>query len=134
MLGACTHADKTKFKDVQNVLVQLFLLSTFSRSESPLAQSYTGAGAFDPMKNLQVQDVKVETVAGAVCVGVRLKAIKQDAQLQRSEAQGDGDSVWIADAVAPCGVLQWLAPTVAAALLSVFWGASTASFAILCGS
>ena len=108
ILGACTHADKTTFKDVQNVLLQLFLLNTFSRSESPLAQSYTGAGAFDPMKNLQVQDIKVETVAGVVCVGVRLKAIKQDAQLQRPEAQGDGDWVWIADAEGPCGVLQWL--------------------------
>jgi hypothetical protein len=108
ILGACTHADKTKFKEVQNVLVQLFLLNTFSRSESPLATSYTGAGAFDPLKNLQVQDVKVETVAGALCVGIRLKAIKQDAQLQRPEAQGDGDWVWVADTDGPCGIIQWL--------------------------
>ena len=41
-------------------------------------------------------------------VGVRLKAIKQDAQLQRPEAQGDGDWVWIADTEGPCGIIQWL--------------------------
>lgn len=108
ILGACTHADKTSFKEVQNVLVQLILLNTFSRSESPLAKSYTGAGAFDPMKNLQVQDVKVEVVAGKQCVGVRLKAIKQDARMERPEARGDGDWVWISDTEGPCGIIQWL--------------------------
>jgi hypothetical protein len=108
IVGACTHADKTSFKEVQNVLVQLILLNTFSRSESPLAKSYTGAGEFDPMKNLQVQDVKVEMVAGKKCVGVRLKAIKQDARMERPEARGDGDWVWIADTEGPCGIIQWL--------------------------
>ena len=66
IVGAAAHADRSVFWEVQAVLLQLILLYTFSRSETPLAQAYTGDGKFDPLKNLQVRDVKVETVAGGV--------------------------------------------------------------------
>jgi len=52
--------------------------------------------------------VKVETVAGKVSVGVRLKAIKQDPRMQRPEALGDGDWVWIGQSEGPCDLILWL--------------------------
>ena len=60
------------------------------------------------MKNLQVCDVDVRTVAGKLTVGVRLKAIKQDPRMQRPEARGDGDWVWIGQSDGPCDVVTWL--------------------------
>jgi hypothetical protein len=90
------------------VLLMLILLFTFARSESPLAKSHTGAGRFDPWKNLQVQDVKVMKVNGAACVAVRLKAIKQDPRMQRPEARGEGDWIYIGDAPGDFSILMWL--------------------------
>ena len=108
ILGACQHADRSVFWEVQAVLLQLFLLYTFSRSEAPLCRSYSGEGGFDPLKHLQVQDVKVETVNGRLAVGVRLKAIKQDPRMQRPAARGEGDWVWIGAEDGPCNILEWL--------------------------
>jgi hypothetical protein len=106
--GSAAHADKTVFWEVQAMLLQLLLLYTFSRSESPLQKSWTGDGAFDPMKNLQVRDVKVTTVGGKLAMGVRLKAIKQDPRMQRPEAQGDGDWVWIGESEGDTNIMFWL--------------------------
>ena len=106
--GAASHADRTVFWEVQAMLLQLLLLYTFSRSESPLQKSWTGEGAFDPMKNLQVRDVKVATVGGKLAMGVRLKAIKQDPRMQRPEAQGEGDWVWIGESDGNTNIMLWL--------------------------
>ena len=106
--GAVAGADRTVFWEVQAVLLMLILLFTFARSESPLAKSHTGAGRFDPWKNLQVQDVKVMTVNNAACVAVRLKAIKQDPRMQRPEARGEGDWIYIGDAPGDFSILMWL--------------------------
>jgi len=89
-------------------LLQLLLLYTFARSESPLQKSWTGEGAFDPHKNLQVRDVKVATVGGRRAVGVRLKAIKQDPRMARPEAQGEGDWVWIGESDGDTNIIMWL--------------------------
>ena len=106
--GAVAGADRAVFWEVQAVLLMLILLFTFARSESPLAKSHTGAGKFNPFVNLQVCDVKVVTVAGATCVAVRLKAIKQDPRMQRPEARGEGDWVYVGDAPGDFSVLLWL--------------------------
>ena len=108
IVGACTHADRSVFWEVQAVLLQLILLYTFARSESPLAQAQTGERQFDPLKNLQVCDVQVKMVQGVRSVGVRLKAIKQDPRMQRVEARGDGDWVWIGQSEGVCDVVMWL--------------------------
>jgi hypothetical protein len=108
IVGACTHANHAVFWEVQAVLLQLVLLYTFSRSEAPLQKSWTGEGAFDPLKNLQVQDVKVETVGGKLAMGVRLKAIKQDARMARPEARGEGDWVWIGESEGCTNIVPWL--------------------------
>ena len=106
--GAAAHASQTVFWEVQAMLLQLLLLYTFSRSESPLQKSWTGEGSFDPMKNLQVRDVKVATVGGKLAMGVRLKAIKQDPRMQRPEAQGEGDWVWIGESDGNTNIMFWL--------------------------
>ena len=94
---SCALADTTSFRHVQSVLLQLILLYTFSRSESPLASSHTGEGSFDPLKHLQVQDVRVSTVSGRLAVEVRLKAIKQDPRMERASARGEGDWVVVGE-------------------------------------
>jgi hypothetical protein len=106
--GSASHASKSVFWEVQAMLLQLLLLYTFARSESPLQKSWTGEGAFDPLKNLQVRDVKVETIAGKLAMGVRLKAIKQDPRMQRPEAQGEGDWVWIGESDGDTNIIIWL--------------------------
>ena len=59
IVGSASKVDRSVFSEVQAMLLQLVLLYTFSRSESPLQKSWTGEGAFDPLKNLQVCDVRV---------------------------------------------------------------------------
>jgi len=108
IVGAAKHANREVFWEVQAVLLQLLLLYTFARSESPLQKSWTGEGAFDPHKNLQVRDVKVATVGGRRAVGVRLKAIKQDPRMARPEAQGEGDWVWIGESDGDTNIIMWL--------------------------
>ena len=106
---SCRLADTASFEQVQAVLLQLFLLYTFSRSESPLPSSHSGAGAFDPLKNLQVQDVRVTMVGDVRCVEVRLKAIKQDPRMERPAARGDGDWVLMGSSdVEHLDVVRWL--------------------------
>jgi hypothetical protein len=106
--GAAAHANRAVFWEVQAVLLQLILLYTFSRSESPLQKSWTGEGAFDPHKNLQVQDIDLKIIEGRRCVAVRLKAIKQDPRMQRPEARGDGDWVYIGESEGDCNIVMWL--------------------------
>ena len=60
---------------------------------TPVAVAHTGNNAFDPNKQVQVCDVRVE--AGALWA--RLKGIKQDLRMQRPEAAGNNDWIVIGD-------------------------------------
>jgi hypothetical protein len=86
-------------------LAMLIELHTYARSESIVAGALTGPRAFDVNKNLMVEDMQVfpaGTRIGATytmtpCVGVRLKGIKQDPRIERPEARGNADWVYIGD-------------------------------------
>ena len=102
--GALQRVDLADFVQVQAAHLMLVLLFTFARSESPVAKAYSGEGAFDPSKNLQVKDVRV--VPGAL--HVRLKGIKQDLRMERPEAAGNEDWVVIGDVPgSDFSILKW---------------------------
>lgn len=90
---ALLTVDRTKLWEVQAALLMLILLFSFSRSESPCPKSHSGADAFDLGKHLAVSDVEVRRMDSRQCLAVRLKAIKQDARMERAEAAGNED--WI---------------------------------------
>lgn len=83
------------FGTVQLVLLLLFLLYSFSRSETPLPKNLTGPEGPDPGQHWQVQDVDVATVEGVGKPGVwvRFKGTKVDPRQERPEARGTGD--WV---------------------------------------
>ena len=92
---ALGNVDNECFWEVQAAVLMLLLLYTFARSETPLPQSYTGEGAFDPLRHLQVRDVRVVNEP-SVHVKVRLKIIKQDQRMERSTSCAtEGDWVVI---------------------------------------
>jgi hypothetical protein len=88
--------DPTSFVEVQAALLQLILLFTFSRSESPCPKALQGENGFDPNQHLMVQDVELRS-APSLHLAVRLKAIKQDQRMERPEAAGNQDWVLIGD-------------------------------------
>lgn len=101
---ALKAVDKTNFVQVQAAHLMLVLLFTFARSETPVAQAYTGAGTFDAAKQLTVADVRVHRNA----IWVRLKGIKQDLRMQRPSAHGNQDWVVIGDVPdSEFSILDW---------------------------
>ena len=108
VIGAAAIVDLTNFREVQAMLLMLMLLFTFARSETPLPSSYSGAGAFDKIKHTQCVDVKLQVHDGVRAVGWRLKAIKQDPRMQRPQAQGEGDWVWVGESDGPLNIVLWL--------------------------
>ena len=90
---ALRQVDLNSFAEVQAAHLLLVLFFTFARSETPVALAHTGDNAFDPNKQVQVCDIRVE--AGALWV--RLKGIKQDLRMQRPEAAGNNDWIVIGD-------------------------------------
>ena len=101
--------DLSSFVEVQAALLIVILFFTFARSESPCPKSFSGQGSFDPTKHLQVRDVEVRMSAdGKAYVAVRLKAIKQDPRIERPEASGGEDWIFIGDVDGPFSVLAWL--------------------------
>ena len=95
------------FWEVQTALLIVILFFTFARSESPCPKSFTGEGSFDPNKHLQVFDVEIRSYNGRAFVAVRLKSIKQDPRMERSDAP-EGDWVFIGEAEGPFSVVTWL--------------------------
>ena len=108
--AALEAVDLSSFVEVQSALLIVILFFTFARSESPCPKSYTGKGSFDPTKHLQVKDVEVrfDEATGSAYVAVRLKAIKQDPRIERPEAAGNEDWIFIGDVDGPFSVLTWL--------------------------
>jgi hypothetical protein len=90
--AALLTVDVDSFEEVQAAVLMLMLLFTFARTETPCPKTVDG---FDEDQHLQVRDVKPE---GPVFrLNVRLKRIKQDQRLERPEAKGEGDWIWIGD-------------------------------------
>ena len=107
ILGALESVDVSVFWEVQTALLIVILFFTFARSESPCPKSFTGEGSFDPNKHLQVFDVEIRSYNGRAFVAVRLKSIKQDPRMERSDAP-EGDWVFIGEAEGPFSVVTWL--------------------------
>ena len=82
--AAIRACDRSCFWQVQSVVLILFLLLSFARSETPCPAALTGPRALDPTKNLLVRDVAVRA-SPSLHVAMRLKAIKQDPRLERPE-------------------------------------------------
>jgi hypothetical protein len=114
---ALERVDRSCFWEVQAALEMSIELSTFARSESIVAGAFSGERAFDDTKNLQVEDLRVfpagtrigSTYTRRSCLGVRLKGIKQDPRIERPEAQGNADWVYIGDVDDPVlSILGWV--------------------------
>ena len=105
---ALEAVDLNNFAEVQTALLMLILFFTFARSETPCPKAFSGAGAFDPTKHLQVCDVEVRWVDGRPCVAVRLKSIKQDPRMERAEAAGNEDWVLIGNVEGLFSILTWI--------------------------
>ena len=114
---ALERVDRTCFWEVQAALEMSIELATYARSESIVAGALSGERAFEATKNLQVEDLHVfppGTRIGASyttrsCLGVRLKGIKQDPRVERPEARGNSDWVYIGDVDDPVvSILGWV--------------------------
>jgi len=114
---ALERVDATVFWEVQAALAMLFELHSFARSESIVAGALTGPRAFDQHKNLMVEDMQVfppgtrigMSFTARACVGVRLKGVKQDPRIERPEARGNADWVYIGDVDEPAlSVCVWV--------------------------
>jgi hypothetical protein len=92
-----TCVDASNFADVQAALLQIILLFSFARSETPCPKAQTGENSFDPSQHLMVQDVELRSSDTSTYLAVRLKAIKQDQRVERPEASGNEDWVFIGD-------------------------------------
>ena len=96
----------TVFWEVQMGLFICVYLFGFSRSEHPCPKTLTG---FDPSQNAQVRDLCMMEWRGSRCLAMRLKVIKQDPRMERPEAAGNEDWVYIGDADDPqFSVFTWL--------------------------
>ena len=105
---ALESVDVTSFAEVQAALLIVILFFTFARSESPCPKSFSGSGSFDPTKHLQVQDVEVRSHEGHPYVAIRLKSIKQDPRVERPEAAGNEDWIFIGNVEGLFSILLWL--------------------------
>ena len=103
---ALRTVDRTVFWEVQMAFFICTYLFGFSRSEHPCPKTRDG---FDPAQNAQVQDVAMKTWRGRACLGLRLKVIKQDPRMERPEAAGNEDWVYIGNVDDPeFSVFTWL--------------------------
>ena len=103
---ALRAVDLAVFLEVQMALFVCLYLFGFSRSEHPCPKTYT---SFDPEQNAMVQDVQVVNWRGAACIGIRLKVIKQDPRMERPEAAGNEDWVYVGSVDDPeFSTLTWL--------------------------
>ena len=91
---ALRAVDLAVFWEVQMAFFICTYLFGFSRSEHPCPKT---RDSFDPAQNAQVQDVAMKTWRGKLCLALRLKVIKQDPRMERPEASGNEDWVYIGD-------------------------------------
>ena len=89
--------DFDSFWEVQLGFILLVLLFTFSRTECPCPKSFEGRECYDEDVHWNVEDFKVEHVAGVRALLVRFRVIKQDQRVERPEARGDGDWAVVGD-------------------------------------
>ena len=89
--------DPSSFADVQLAVFILFLFFTFSRSECPCPKNHSGGHTFDSAQHWTVDDVELVLHGGRLCLRVRFKMVKQDPRMQRPEARGNADWVYIGD-------------------------------------
>ena len=109
--AAFTGARRHSFWEVQNVVLQLILLFTFARSETPCPKNFTGEEGFNPDQHLQVKDVEVRPASGGLPahLAVRLKTTKTDQRLERPEAAGNEDWILIGDLPgSQFSILDWV--------------------------
>ena len=112
--GALDSVDLSSFTEVQSALLILMLFFTFSRSETPVPKSYSGEGGFDVTKHLQVGDVRVRSHFDASrqkhlpYAAFRLKSIKQDPRMERPQAAGNNDEIYVGQTEGVFDILLWL--------------------------
>ena len=117
--GALESVDFSSFWEVQAALLIVMMFFTFSRSENPLPKAFSGEGGLDLNKHLLVRDVGVRShfdtpsQVSLSYVAMRLKSIKQDPRIERPEAAGGNDEIYVGQAEGVFDVLTWL---------SRFWG------------
>ena len=114
---ALERVDRACFWEVQAALEMSIEVATFARAESIVAGALSGERVFDIHKNLQVKDMRVFAAGSRIgttyttrpCLGVRLKGIKKDPRMERPEAQGNADWVYIGDVDDPTlSILGWV--------------------------
>ena len=104
--AALKNIDLSVFWEVQMGLFICLYLFGFSRSEHPCPKTYA---SFDENQNAMVKDIKVMTWREQTCVALRLKVIKQDPRMERPEAAGNEDWVYIGDLDDPeFSTMTWL--------------------------
>ena len=89
--------DLNIFEEVQTACLVIFLLFSFSRSESPCPKNYTGPESFDTTKHWEVKDVGYRVLVGLVCIALNMKGVKTDPRCERPEARDGGDWRYIGD-------------------------------------
>ena len=100
--------DEGSFADTQLAVFILLLFFSFSRSECPCPKNRSGGHTFDAAQHWTVCDVEIVTHEGRLCLRVRFKKVKADPRMQRPEARGNADWVYIGDVPGTCfSILTW---------------------------
>ena len=103
---ALAAIDLASFAEVQMGFFICAYLFGFSRSEHPCPKTYDG---FDETQNAQVRDIGIKSWRGTACLGLRLKVIKQDPRMERPEAAGNEDWVYVGNVDDPqFSIFTWL--------------------------
>jgi len=94
------------FWEVQMAVFIVLYLFSFARSEHPCPKTYDG---FDKDQHARVDDIQIITWRTVLCVGCRLKVIKQDPRMERPEAAGNEDWVYIGNVDDPqFSIFLWM--------------------------
>ena len=95
--GALRSVNLDVFWEVQCAFWIVTNLFTFARTMSSCPKNYTGPESFDPDFNWQVKDVRGKRIAERLAVGFRMKGDKPDPRMERPEAAGNEDWVFVGD-------------------------------------
>ena len=85
------------FEEVQLALLILVCLYSFTRTECPCPKTFDGRDSYDKDVHFNVFDFDIAHVAGRRVLKVRFRVIKQDQRVERPEARGDGDWVYLGE-------------------------------------
>ena len=106
--GAVRAANPAVFWEAQCALWILASLFTFARTESSCPKNYTGPEAFNEKFHWQVRDVRGKCVGRRLGVGFRMKGTKPDPRMERPEASGNEDWVYVGDVPDSwCSIVTW---------------------------